>query len=51
MKSRLLTAGSPVVPNDPVAHTYERLTKPRGEFFHPNWTGTGGRVASSTCTV
>jgi hypothetical protein len=25
--------------------------KPRGEFFHTNWIGTGGRVASSTYTV
>jgi 6-phosphogluconate dehydrogenase len=33
------------------AHTYERVDKPRGEFFHTNWTGTGGRVASSTYTV
>jgi 6-phosphogluconate dehydrogenase len=30
------------------AHTYERTDKPRGEFFHPNWTGHGGRVSSST---
>ncbi len=30
------------------AHTYERVDKPRGEFFHTNWTGTGGRVSSST---
>jgi 6-phosphogluconate dehydrogenase len=30
------------------AHTYERLDKPRGEFFHTNWTGTGGDVTSST---
>ncbi len=30
------------------AHTYERLDKPRGQFFHTNWTGTGGRVSSST---
>jgi 6-phosphogluconate dehydrogenase len=30
------------------AHTYERLDKPRGEFFHTNWTGHGGRVASGT---
>jgi 6-phosphogluconate dehydrogenase len=30
------------------AHTYERVDKPRGEFFHTNWTGHGGRVASST---
>ncbi len=33
------------------AHTYERLDKPRGEFFHTNWTGRGGSVASSTYTV
>jgi 6-phosphogluconate dehydrogenase len=30
------------------AHTYERADKPRGEFFHTNWTGRGGRVSSST---
>ena len=24
------------------AHTYERTDKPRGEFFHTNWTGRGG---------
>ncbi len=30
------------------AHTYERVDKPRGEFFHTNWTGTGGNVTSST---
>ncbi|HUD21445.1 MAG TPA: decarboxylating NADP(+)-dependent phosphogluconate dehydrogenase [Acidobacteriaceae bacterium] len=28
------------------AHTYERVDKPRGEFFHTNWTGHGGKVAS-----
>jgi 6-phosphogluconate dehydrogenase len=33
------------------AHTYERIDKPRGEFFHTNWTGTGGRVSSSTYSV
>ena len=33
------------------AHTYERLDKPRGEFFHTNWTGRGGTTASSTYTV
>ncbi len=33
------------------AHTYERIDKPRGEFFHTNWTGHGGRVSSSTYTV
>jgi 6-phosphogluconate dehydrogenase len=30
------------------AHTYERVDKPRGEFFHTNWTGHGGRISSST---
>jgi 6-phosphogluconate dehydrogenase len=30
------------------AHTYERTDKPRGEFFHSNWTGQGGTTASST---
>ncbi len=30
------------------AHTYERLDKPRGEFFHTNWTGRGGTTASGT---
>ncbi|MDE3161973.1 MAG: decarboxylating NADP(+)-dependent phosphogluconate dehydrogenase, partial [Acidobacteriota bacterium] len=33
------------------AHTYERVDKPRGEFFHTNWTGHGGRVASTTYNV
>jgi 6-phosphogluconate dehydrogenase len=33
------------------AHTYERLDKPRGEFFHTNWTGRGGNTASSTYTA
>jgi len=33
------------------AHTYERIDKPEGEFFHTNWTGTGGNVASSTYQV
>jgi 6-phosphogluconate dehydrogenase len=33
------------------AHTYERVDRPRGEFFHTNWTGTGGRVSSSTYSV
>jgi len=28
------------------AHTYERLDKPRGEFFHTNWTGRGGDTTS-----
>lgn len=30
------------------AHTYERLDRPRGEFFHTNWTGTGGMVSSTS---
>ncbi len=29
------------------AHQYERVDKPRGEFFHTNWTGKGGDTASS----
>jgi 6-phosphogluconate dehydrogenase len=33
------------------AHTYERIDRKRGEFFHTNWTGTGGNVSSSTYTV
>jgi 6-phosphogluconate dehydrogenase len=30
------------------AHTYERLDQPRGKYFHTNWTGRGGRVASGS---
>lgn len=30
------------------AHTYERIDKPRGEFFHTNWTGHGGDTASGS---
>jgi 6-phosphogluconate dehydrogenase len=33
------------------AHMYERIDKPRGEFFHTNWTGRGGDTASSTYIV
>lgn len=33
------------------AHQYERVDKPRGEFFHTNWTGRGGETASSTYLV
>jgi 6-phosphogluconate dehydrogenase len=33
------------------AHTYERVDKPRGQFFHTNWTGRGGRVSSTTYNV
>jgi len=30
------------------AHTYERVDRPRGEFYHTNWTGRGGDVTSTT---
>jgi 6-phosphogluconate dehydrogenase len=30
------------------AHTYERLDRPRGQFFHTNWTGRGGTTSSTT---
>jgi 6-phosphogluconate dehydrogenase len=33
------------------AHTYERVDKPRGQFFHTNWTGRGGTTASTTYSV
>ena len=33
------------------AHTYERVDHPRGQFFHTNWTGRGGRVSSTTYNV
>jgi 6-phosphogluconate dehydrogenase len=33
------------------AHTYERTDKPRGEFFHTNWTGRGGNTSSTTYDV
>ncbi|MDH5525180.1 MAG: decarboxylating NADP(+)-dependent phosphogluconate dehydrogenase [Desulfobulbaceae bacterium] len=33
------------------AHTYERIDKARGEFFHTDWTGHGGKVSSSTYNV
>jgi 6-phosphogluconate dehydrogenase len=33
------------------AHTYERVDKPRGEFFHTNWTGRGGDTASTAYSV
>ncbi|GGF24847.1 decarboxylating NADP(+)-dependent phosphogluconate dehydrogenase [Echinicola rosea] len=29
------------------AHTYERTDKPRGEFFHTNWTGEGADTVST----
>ncbi|WCE32242.1 decarboxylating NADP(+)-dependent phosphogluconate dehydrogenase [Vibrio sp. SCSIO 43137] len=33
------------------AHTYERVDQPKGQFFHTNWTGTGGDTASTTYDV
>ncbi|HYA49510.1 MAG TPA: decarboxylating NADP(+)-dependent phosphogluconate dehydrogenase [Burkholderiales bacterium] len=33
------------------AHTYERVDRPRGEFFHTDWTGRGGQTASGTYNV
>ncbi len=33
------------------AHTYERVDKERGQFFHTNWTGEGGTTTASTYTA
>ncbi|MBL6987119.1 MAG: decarboxylating NADP(+)-dependent phosphogluconate dehydrogenase [Methylobacter sp.] len=33
------------------AHSYERIDKPRGQFFHTDWTGRGGETASTSYTV
>lgn len=33
------------------AHTYERIDRQRGEFFHTNWTGHGGKTSSTTYNV
>jgi 6-phosphogluconate dehydrogenase len=33
------------------AHTYERIDRPKGEFFHTNWSGTGGSTSSSSYNV
>lgn len=30
------------------AHTYERIDQPKGQYFHTNWTGTGGNISSSS---
>jgi 6-phosphogluconate dehydrogenase len=30
------------------AHTYERIDRPRGEFFHTNWTGHGGEITAGS---
>jgi 6-phosphogluconate dehydrogenase len=33
------------------AHQYERIDRPRGQFFHTNWTGRGGETASTAYVV
>ncbi|NLZ83411.1 MAG: NADP-dependent phosphogluconate dehydrogenase, partial [Clostridiales bacterium] len=33
------------------AHTYERVDRPRGEFYHTNWTGQGGSTSATNYTV
>jgi len=33
------------------AHTYERVDKPRGKFYHTNWTGKGGDTSSTTYNI
>ncbi len=33
------------------AHTYERVDRPRGEFFHTDWTGTGGPTTSTSYSI
>ncbi len=30
------------------AHTYERVDRPRGEWFHTDWAGTGGAATSGS---
>ncbi|MBV8268324.1 MAG: decarboxylating NADP(+)-dependent phosphogluconate dehydrogenase [Planctomycetaceae bacterium] len=30
------------------AHTFERVDRPRGDYFHTNWTGRGGTTSSTT---
>lgn len=30
------------------AHTYERIDQPRGQYFHTNWTGKGGKISSTS---
>ncbi len=30
------------------AHTYERIDRPRGEFFHTNWSGSGGDITAGS---
>jgi 6-phosphogluconate dehydrogenase len=33
------------------AHTYERIDRPRGEYFHTDWTGRGGDTTSTPYTT
>jgi 6-phosphogluconate dehydrogenase len=33
------------------AHTYERNDRPRGQYFHTNWTGRGGTTSSTSYNV
>lgn len=33
------------------AHTYERIDKPRGEYFHTDWIQSGGKISSTTYEV
>lgn len=33
------------------AHTYERIDRPRGQYFHTNWTGKGGDVSSTSYNI
>ena len=33
------------------AHTYERIDQPRGSYFHTDWTGRGGDIASTQYEV
>lgn len=30
------------------AHTYERVDRPRGEFYHTDWAGAGGGITSGS---
>ena len=33
------------------AHMYERIDRPRGEYFHTDWTGEGGGATASVYTA
>ena len=33
------------------AHTYERVDQPRGQWFHTDWVGSGGKISSTTYEV